>query len=54
MHIAIRHHVICEYIEKGTISLVHTPTAEMVVDSFTKSLLHALLLQHNNDMGLSA
>jgi hypothetical protein len=53
-HIAIRHHVICEYIEKGTISLIRTPTAEMVADSFTKSLLHALLLQHNNDMGLSA
>jgi hypothetical protein len=53
-HIAIRHHVICEYIENGTISLIHTPTAEMVADSFTKSLPHALLLQHNIDMGLSA
>jgi hypothetical protein len=53
-HIAIRHHVICEYIEKGTISLICTPTAEMVADSFTKSLPRALLLQHNNDMGLSA
>jgi hypothetical protein len=27
-HIAIRHHVIREYIEKGTISLICTPTAE--------------------------
>jgi hypothetical protein len=53
-HIAIRHHVIREYIEKGTISLICTPTAEMVADSFTKSLPRALLLQHNNDMGLSA
>jgi hypothetical protein len=53
-HIAIRHHVIHEYIEKGTISLIRTPTAEMVADGFTKSLLRALLLQHNNDMGLSA
>jgi hypothetical protein len=53
-HIAIRHHVIREYIEKGTISLIRTPTAEMVADSFTKSLLRALLLQHDRDMGLSA
>jgi hypothetical protein len=53
-HIAIRHHVIREYIEKGTISLICTPTAEMVADGFTKSLPRALLLQHNNDMGLSA
>jgi hypothetical protein len=53
-HIAIRHHVIREYIEKGTISPIRTPTAEMVADGFTKSLLRALLLQHNNDMGLSA
>jgi hypothetical protein len=53
-HIAIRHHVIREYIENGTISLIRTPTAEMVADGFTKSLLHTLLLQHNHDMGLSA
>ena len=52
-HIAIRHHVIREYIENGTISLVRTPTAEMVVDGFTKSLPCVLLLQHNHDMGLS-
>jgi hypothetical protein len=53
-HIAIRHHVIREYIEKGTISLTRTPTVEMVADGFTKSLPCALLLQHNHDMGLSA
>jgi predicted neuraminidase len=43
-HIAIRHHVIREYIENGTISLIHTPTAEMVGDGFIKSLPRALLL----------
>jgi hypothetical protein len=57
-HIAIRHHMIREYIENGTISLICTPTAEMVADGFTKSLPHALLcallLQHDHDMGLSA
>ena len=53
-HIAIRHHVIREYIENGTISLICTPTAEMVADGFTKSLPCVLLLQHNHDMGLSA
>ena len=31
-HIAIRDHVIREYIENGTISLVRTPTAEMVAN----------------------
>ena len=53
-HIAIKHHVIREYIENGTSSLICTPTAEMVVDSFIKSLPRVLLLQHNHDMGLSA
>ena len=40
-HIDIKHHVIHKYLEKGDISLVHTPTAEMVADGFTKSLPHA-------------
>ena len=53
-HIDIRHHVIREYVEKGTISLIRTPTLEMVVDGFTKLLPCALLVQHNDDMGLGA
>ena len=53
-HIDIRHHVIREYVEKGTISLIRTPTLDMVADGFTKLLPHALLVQHNDDMGLSA
>ena len=53
-HINIRHHVIREYVEKGTISLIRTPTLEMVVDGFTKLLPCALLVQHNDDMGLGA
>ena len=36
-HINIRYHVIREYVEKGTISLIRTPTLEMVADGFTKS-----------------
>jgi len=40
-HIEIRHHVLREYSESGQISLIHMPTAEMVVDGFTKSLLRA-------------
>jgi hypothetical protein len=51
-HIAIRHHVIREYIEKRTITLIRTPTLEMVADGFTKSLARTLLQQHNVDMGL--
>ena len=51
-HIAIWHHVIREYIEKGTITLIKTPTAEMVADGFTKSLARVLLQQHNVDIGL--
>ena len=42
-HIGIRHHVIREYIEQGQITLIRTPTAEMVADGFTKSLPRALL-----------
>ena len=55
-HINIKHHVIHEYIEDGQISLIliHTPTEEMVVDGFTKSLLCTLLLCFNPDMGLCA
>jgi hypothetical protein len=51
-HIDIKHHVICEYIEETKISLIRTPTAEMVADGFTKSLPHALLHRFNLDMGL--
>jgi hypothetical protein len=53
-HIDIKHHVIRGYIEKGNISLVHTPTEEMVADGFTKSLLRVLLHRFNSAMGLSA
>ena len=52
-HIGIRHHVIREYIEKGHLSLVRTPTADMVADGFTKSLPRVLLQKHNHDMGLT-
>ena len=51
-HINIKHHAICEYIEEGKISMIHTPTAEMVADGFTKSLLCALLQRFNSDMRL--
>ena len=53
-HINIKHHVICKYIEDGQISLIHTPTEEMVADSFTKSLFHTPLFHFNPDMGLCA
>jgi len=52
-HIEIRHHVLHEYSESGQISLICMPTAEMVVDGFTKSLPHTLLQCFNSDMGLS-
>ena len=53
-HIDIKHHVICKYIKDGQISLIHTPTEEMVADGFTKSLLCTLLLHFNPNMGLYA
>jgi transposase InsO family protein len=52
-HIEIRHHVVREYSESGQISLIRTPTAEMVADGFTKSLPRALLQRFNLDMGLT-
>ena len=52
-HIEIRHHAIREYIEKGVISLMRTPTADMVADGFTKSLSRVLLQKHNKGMGLT-
>jgi hypothetical protein len=51
-HIDIRHHVVREYVEHGTIDLVRTPTAEMLADGFTKPLARKLLLAHSKDMGL--
>ena len=51
-HIDIKHHVIHEYIEDGQISLICTPTEEMVADSFTKLLSCTLLLCFNPNMGL--
>jgi hypothetical protein len=51
-HIDVQHHRIQEYIEDGVISLIRTPTADMVADGFTKSLPHALMHKHNIDMGL--
>jgi hypothetical protein len=53
-HIDIKYHVICRYIEKGYISLICTPTEQMVANGFTKSLLHVLLYHFNSGMGLSA
>ena len=52
-HIEIRHHVLRKYSESKQISLIHTPTTEMVADGFTKSLPRALLQHFNSDMGLS-
>ena len=53
-HIDIKHHVIHKYIEDGQISLIHTPTEEMVADSFTKSLSCTLLLCFSPNIGLCA
>src|SRR5712692_7010191 len=53
-HIDIKYHVICRYIEKGYISLICTPTEEMVANGFTKSLSHVLLHCFNSGMGISA
>src|SRR6266404_1243502 len=50
-HIPIRHHVIREYVERGDITLIHTPTLEMLADGFTKSLPKATLMHHAYDMG---
>src|SRR6266404_6825082 len=50
-HIPIRHHVIREYVERGDITLIRTPTLEMLADGFTKSLPKATLMRHAYDMG---
>jgi hypothetical protein len=52
-HIDIKHHVIHGYVDRDKLSLIHTPTAEMVTDGFTKPLSCTLLLKFNADMGLS-
>ena len=52
-HIAIKHHVIHEYVENHTISLIRTPTLDMVAEGFTKLLSRILLEKHNDNMGLA-
>ena len=37
-HINIRHHFICDYIERNYISIHHIPSSENLVDLFTKPL----------------
>jgi len=51
--INIKHHTIRKYIVEGKISMICTPTAEMVADGFTKSLVCTLLQCFNSDMGLN-
>ena len=53
-HIDIKHHVIRQYVEDRQITLIRTPTEEMVADGFTKSLSRSALLKHLPDMGLCA
>ena len=52
-HIEIKHHAIREYVERSIVTLVRTPTAEMLADGFTKPVPRALLLRHSAEMGLS-
>ena len=51
-HIAIKHHVIREYVEQGVIELVRTRTEDMVADGFTKSLPKDNLRLLNERMGI--
>jgi transposase InsO family protein len=51
-HIDIKHHAIREYVENDQVSLIRTPTTEMIADGFTKSLSRALLHRFNQGMGL--
>ena len=51
-HIDVKHHVICEYIERDQIHLIRTPSSEMIADCFTKNLARILLLRFNSYMGL--
>jgi hypothetical protein len=52
-HIDIKHHVLRDYVDKNAISLIRTPTEEMVADGFTKSLARVLLHRFNVDMGIT-
>ena len=43
-HIDIQHHYICDELASGRISLVYTPTGEMLADGLTKALSHVKFL----------
>ena len=51
-HIAIKHHAIRQYVSEGVISLVCTPTVEMVADGLTKPLAKDRLEALNHEIGL--
>ena len=52
-HIEIKHHAIREYVERSIVTLVRTPTAEMLADGFTKPLARGSLQKYSEQMGLS-
>ena len=39
-HIGVQYHFSRQQVEKGRITFMHVPTAKMLADSFTKSLVH--------------
>jgi hypothetical protein len=52
-HIDVSHHFICEHISKGDFSMVCIPTSDMVVNIFTKPLLHTLFTCHHDNLGFT-
>ena len=51
-YIDVKYFVIKEKVEKGLITVVHTPTYNMVVDPLTKALLVGRFEEHVSRMGL--
>jgi hypothetical protein len=51
-HIAIKHHAIREYVERGLVDLIRTPTGDMLADGLTKSLGRVLFEDFVKGLGL--
>jgi hypothetical protein len=51
-HIPIKHHAIHKYVEDRFIELVRTPTADMLIDGFTKPHAYAWLEDFIAGLGL--
>ena len=51
-HIEVQYHFVCEKVLDGTIALEYCNTEDNLVDLFTKTLSHSVIISHSKSLGL--